>query len=346
MAVNPLLAKVMSTGNPIIEGRKATIVWRGKTAPLLVNDFHNWEDGPQKMEPLGKNLWVFSMLLSQYAYMEYAFLDSKSGERITDPFNPKRIWNGVNSYNHFFYMPSATPTHLIYPNEGIPRGIISRHKVPTGEFIVGSTRTVYLYQPPVNGPVPLVVVYDGVDYLKRANLNVIVDNMIAGGRIRPFAMAMIQNGGSARSVEYVCSDSTLGFIIEHLLPLAKQNLKLSSPAESPYGVLGASLGGLMALYTGLRASQIFGKVLSQSGAFLVPGHEFVVVDLVRYAPRPKIEIWMDVGRYEGLLDGNHKMVGFLKEKNYNVAYHEFYGGHNYTAWKNDIWRGLVSLFPA
>ena len=40
-------------------------------------------------------------------------------------------------------------------------------------------RTVYLYHPPVETPVPLLFVYDGYDYLHRARLNVIVDNLIA-----------------------------------------------------------------------------------------------------------------------------------------------------------------------
>jgi enterochelin esterase family protein len=76
----------------------------------------------------------------------------------------------------------------------------------------------------------------------------------------------------------------------------------------------------------------------------MPEYEFVVVDLVRYAPRAEIEIWMDAGSCEGLLDGNKQMHALLKEKKYKVKYHEYPGGHNYTSWRNDIWRGLEALF--
>ncbi len=69
-----------------------------------------------------------------------------------------------------------------------------------------------------------------------------------------------------------------------------------------------------------------------------------MVDLVRYAPRPEIDIWMDAGHYERLLDNNRQMFALLKEKNYKAKYHEFYGGHNYTAWRDNIWRGLEALF--
>jgi len=38
------------------------------------------------------------------------------------------------------------------------------------------------------------------------------------------------------------------------------------------------------------------------------------------------------------------MYALLKEKNYPVKYHEFSAGHNFTAWRDDIWRGLEALY--
>ena len=100
----------------------------------------------------------------------------------------------------------------------------------------------------------------------------------------------------------------------------------------------------MALYTGMRMPNVFGKVLSQSGAFDKQEYEFAVADLIRYAPRPDIQVWMDFGHFEWLLEGNRQMYALLKEKDYRVKYHEFSGGHNYTAWRDDIWHGLEALY--
>ncbi len=59
---------------------------------------------------------------------------------------------------------------------------------------------------------PLLAVYDGLDYFRRGKLTEIVDNLIAAKRIRPVAIAFLQNGGQqARMVEYGCSQTTLGF---------------------------------------------------------------------------------------------------------------------------------------
>jgi enterochelin esterase-like enzyme len=344
MPIQPLLAKVRTLGNPIIEGEVATIIWQGVTPPLLIDDSHNWDDSPQKMLRAGSRLWSFPISLPSDAYLEYAFLNPISGERIPDPLNPRRIWNGVNAYNHYFYMPQGIPTSLIHPGKGIARGTVTRHTLPTREYAAGAKRTVYLYRPAVKVPVPLLFVYDGSDYLHRARLSVIVDNLIAGKRIQPFAMAMIQNGGAARTVEYSCAESTVGLLMECVLPLAKENLNLEPIEHGNYGVMGASLGGSMALFTALRLPQVFRKVLSQSGAFIAPDYQFVVVDLVRYTPRPDINIWMDAGHLEWLLDGNRRMYALLKKKQYRVNYREFPGGHNYTAWRNDLWRGLEVLY--
>jgi enterochelin esterase family protein len=53
---------------------------------------------------------------------------------------------------------------------------------------------------------------------------------------------------------------------------------------------------------------------------------------------------MDAGLYDWLLESNQQMHTLLKEKSYKVKYHEFSGGHNFTSWRNDIWRGLEALY--
>ena len=148
----------------------------------------------------------------------------------------------------------------------------------------------------------------------------------------------------ARTIEYSCSESTIGLLMECVLPVAKEHLNLEPVENGGYGVMGSSLGGSMALFTALRLPQVFHKVLSQSGAFIAPDYQYVVVDLVKCSSPPEIDIWMDAGRLDWLLEGNRQMYALLKEKNYQVKYREFSGGHNFTAWRDDIWHGLETLY--
>lgn len=343
MTTHPLLAQARAGGNPVIEGETAVLLWEGRTPPRMLDDLGDWDEA-RPFERLAPRLWAASMSLPRNAYFEYAFFDPKTDSPLPDPLNPRRVANGMGGWNHYFYMPKGKPTPYAQRTPGAPRGTVSRFAVPTGGLVSGKTRAVHLYRPAVPGPLPLLVVYDGSDYLKRARLAVIADNLIARGRLRPFAMALVQNGGEARLLEYACSDATLGFLREHVLPLANEHLDLLPPDGGEYGVMGASMGGLMALYTALRAPEIFGKVISQSGAFRMAGNDFVLTDLVRCLPKQDLEIWMDVGRFESLLSCNREMRALLEEKGYRPTYREFSGGHNFTAWRDDLARGLETVF--
>jgi enterochelin esterase family protein len=101
----------------------------------------------------------------------------------------------------------------------------------------------------------------------------------------------------------------------------------------------------MSLYTGLRVPDIFGKVLSQSGVSALNGRGFATVDLVRHKHAREIQVWMDAGKLEFLLGDNRRMSALIEENGYNVTYREYTGGHNYTSWRDDVWRGLEVLFP-
>ncbi len=346
---NTLIEQARLRGTPLVEedasGCRVSFVWQGKQAPILLGDFNEWdEEQPLVLEKTGRRLWARTLLLPRDAYIEYAFV--QGGERLPDPYNPRLVSNGLGKYNHYIYLPGAAPTLLAARKRGVPHGTLTRHQVETWDLLPGKRRSLYLYQPPAEGAVPLLVVWDGLDYLRRARLADIVDNLIAQGRIRPFAMVMLENGRQSRTLEYTCSEATLEFLLEAVFPLARQRLSLLEPGDPPgaYGLLGASLGGLMALYTALRLPHIFGRALSQSGTFSLQELDTVVYDLARCQERKPVKVWMDVGRFEWLRETNQRMHGLLQAGGYEVAYREFSGGHNYTAWRDDVWRGLEWLF--
>jgi len=332
--------------NPVIKGNTATFYWSGKSAPRFIDDIHMWEDAPQKMTRIEKELWAYSMELPDAAYLEYSFYDPHTKQRIEDPLNGNTVYNGIGHYNHFFYMPGNSPTELAVRKKSVPRGKITRHLVDTWMLADDGRRDVYLYQPPVSERVPLLVVYDGTDYLKRAMLNLIVDNLIHEKRIQPIAMAFLQNGDDHRGVEYACSDATIVWLDNLILPLARKRLNLLDIAKHPgaYGVLGASFGGLMSMYTGLRMPETFGKVISQSGVFESEGRDFSAVDLIRGGRSRGIKIWMDIGHFDWLLEDNRRLQPILRENGYNVTYREFSGGHNYTCWRNEAGTALEYQF--
>lgn len=349
-----LIQRAFKEGSPVVHLDRAIFIWQGETAPWLVGDFDHWGGRPRRFRRLSprlvpdsaQSIWYAALTLPRDAYVEYAFRDPVSQQNFLDPLNRKTVPNGMGGRNNYFYMPETMPSPFHLRRAEVTPGALTSHSVETRWLREDYEREIYFYRPPVKQPVPLLVVYDGQDYLHRAKLTVIVDNLIAEGRIQPIAMAFLPSGGRWRSVEYACSDAALLWLDQIVLPLAQEKLNLLDVKKQPgtFGVLGASLGGTMAMYTGLRMPDVFGKVISQAGAFTIESRDFVVVDLVRYGQARGLNIWMDVGRLDALLDDNRAMYALLQEKGYNVTCREFTAGHNYTAWRNDVWKGLEALF--
>lgn len=342
------LQRAQREGTPLIDGETVTFVWEGDDPPQLIGDFTNWEwgDGPVTLTETESGVWTHSLSLPPDAYIEYIYV--RGEERLPDPFNKRRITNGMGKMNAHFAMPNCKHTNLVKRMPGVQAGKVTQHRIRGTITIASAQRDVYLYQPPTDEPVPLLFVLDGKDYFERAKLPIIVDNLIAQGRIPPIALAGPQHGGRARFIEYLCSDATVAFLVREVLKVARENLNLIDIDQNrgSYGILGASMGGLMALYAGLRAPEVFGRVISQSGAFGfdLSGKDSVIYELIRNSAPPPLKLWMDVGAYEWLITANRKMRDTLTQKGYTFTYREYNGGHNYTFWRDEVVHGLEMVF--
>ncbi len=333
-------------GTPLIDGNQVTFVWLGKTAPRLLSDWLGWDetkDGVslQEAEP---GVWTYSCTLPSKAYLEYRFHDGK--QFLNDPLNSHRINNGVSGYNNTFTMPKAPISPWIRPGKETPHGVLSEHVIQDDSLIIGVKRKVVLYQPPSKKPAALLVVWDGLDYLRRGGIVPIVENLMAAGKIPPLALALVDNAHASRMIEYNCSESAVLMLTQKVIPLATQELNLVNIKKHPgaYGILGASMGGIMAAYTGVRLSQIFGHVLSQSGAFIMWDAKPVLWDLMENQFTLPLTFWLNVGTFDFLYKANRSFKAFLDQKRYIYKYQEYAGGHNHASWRNELGDGLIYQF--
>ncbi|HEY7983674.1 MAG TPA: alpha/beta hydrolase-fold protein [Ktedonobacterales bacterium] len=341
-----LVERARAEGTPLVEGDTATFVWAGAAPARVVGEFCGWDDSRAlTLCAVAPEVWAGTITLPRDTYMEYRVITS-AGEPGLDPLNRRAVDSGVGHLNAWFRMPEAAPWRLRRPASA-PRGTLTRHRLRGDHLLAGGERDLWLYHPPTSERVPLLVVLDGQDYLRRARLVPMVEALIAHGRIRPVALALLPHGGAARFLEYNASDTTLALLLRRVLPLAHAELPLLDlTTAGAHAILGASLGGLMALYAGLRAPDVFGTALCQSGGFALDlaGHEQLIHRLIRDQQGTRPRIWMDVGRYEWLLEANRATHALLAACAFDVTYREYSGGHNYTAWREDVWRGLERCF--
>ncbi len=345
------LARAEVEGTPLLDGNQATFVWFGSHAPMLMGDFNLWGLGNMPyptLEEAAPNVWTHTITVPPHTYLEYSFTrdPEDSDARLLDPFNRRQVNNGFDRFNGSFATSDFVYSSLPKRAKKRLEGSIGKFKI-AHPFMLKGKRDVWLYQPPTDQPVPLLLVYDGYDYIHKAQLHRLIDTLIVQGKIPPMALACIQNAAEGRLVEYAMSEAMLMVILREVLPLANKHLNLldTDKHQGAYAVMGASLGGLMATYTGVRLSHIFGKVISQSGAYQIGLDEKAPL-LLRslWKERQPLTMWQDVGRYEWLHQTNEDINVELVSLGYDVTYRVYNSGHNWTSWHAILPEALVEMF--
>jgi enterochelin esterase family protein len=286
-----------------------------------------------------------------------------------DPFNPRAFAfytededpTGVNLTRSVLELPDS-PSQPWSESQGyVPKGKVQLHQLRSKTL--GNERRVWLYSPVkytagLGKPYPLLVLFDGWAYARLIPTFTILDNLIAERAIPPLVVALIDSlDMETRMKELVFHQPFNHFLVSEFLPWVLNQFAISTdPAERILG--GSSAGGLAAAFAASEHPDVFGNVLSQSGAFtLSPEGETESHWLAhRFSEQEKLPLkfHLDVGTLEensfrdlkgrpSALVGNRRMRDALQEKGYKVHYTEFSGGHDYISWQGTLAEGLIAL---
>jgi enterochelin esterase family protein len=279
-----------------------------------------------------------------------------------DPLNPNKFIQDKD--RSFVEMPAAAPQLWHTFNPDIPHGQVE-HSTWHSELL-NNDRQIWVYTPhnysPEDGPYPLLVLFDGDSFTRDVPAPTIFDNLIAAGRIPPMLVVMLDSPN--RQQELHCNVLFAEFIVGEIIPWVRQKYQVSTnPTQNI--VAGVSAGGLAAAFMGLRHSEIFGNVLSNSGAFYwspeqnpenfwdweIPTEGAWLIH--QYASREKLSLrfHLDAGLLEDqrdiptmtILQSNRYMRDVLRAKGYWVHYSEFCGGHQYINFRATLAEGLITL---
>jgi enterochelin esterase-like enzyme len=340
LADKDFLKQLESSQSPIINGNWVTFIYRGKAKSIeLMSDLTGWGQPGLKLKQVpGKEIRYLSVKVADDARIEYKYLIQ--GNWRLDSLNPNRVDNGIGGLNNFFVMPEYRPSEWAQLHDDIQHGRIE----DLSTEIRGGRRPIRVYLPPgydaSTEVYPTLYLNDGIEYLERARVNVIVDNLIAARQLRPIIIVFV--APLDRMKEYWLNADYVRFLIAEIV--AKVDTKFRTIKNAGFRAIGgASLGGLTAAYAAMRRSDIFGKVLGQSSAFWV--NSMRMLHDIGNLPRHSITWYLEVGHYEPLLDLNRHVKAVLLAKGYKISYREVYAGHNWTHWRDAIADGLVYLFP-
>ena len=226
-------------------------------------------------------------------------------------------------------------------------------------------RDIWIYTPPgydpkTPTPYPLIVAFDGFEYRDTMPLPFILDTLLATKAAPPAVAILIDDGeSSARIADLGNARRMVDFLARQLVPHVRARWRVTTDPRRVI-VTGSSAGGLAAAYVALEKPELFGNVLSQSGAFWRGAeasngapYEWLTTQ-VTARPRADVRFYMDVGEYEdhatlggsgpNFLAANRRFRDALLAKGYGVTYAEIpQGQHAPQYWMKTLPAGIVEL---
>lgn len=342
---------------PLIEGTTITFVFRGKVDSVHLQ---HWVYGLESSQPFQRlketDLWYLVIDLPKRSRIEYKYDIHVNGRRrwVHDPFNPQIARDPFGFNSVCYTVGYETPEWTHHDPDARP-GEIQEHRLEKTAF--GESRNIWVYLPArfrETRRYPLLIAHDGMDYIRYANFQAVLDNLIHRLEIPPMIVVLTQ--ASDRLREYAADPRHAAFIVEDVLPFVEKNWPLM-PQINQRGIMGASFGAVASLYTAWTYQETFGRLLLQSGSFAFtdigkhqrgPAFDPIVpfVNAFRDNPgKPAEKMYISCGTYESLIYENRSMVPLLQGQGMVVKYVEARDGHNWENWRDRLREGLSYLFP-
>jgi len=343
---------------PIVEGTNVTVVWQGAAdAVYLRHWIYGLESASELQRVPDTELWYITLDIPRMSRVEYKLDVHRSGGNlwIEDPRNPHRAQDPFGA-NSVILGEGYEQPEWIHVDPTARAGSVVPFEMKSAAF--GGTRTSKIYLPARFRPTrryPLLVVHDGSDYVRFADLKTVLDNLIHRLEI-PDLIAVFTDSPD-RLREYANHAMHAKYITEELAPaIGRQYPLYDDPRQRC--LMGASFGAVASFSTACRYPDYWGRLLLQSGSFAFtdigrgnrrgPLFDRVVefVNEYRAAPRAVSQrVFMSCGVYESLIYENRSLVPLLDATGMQVKFVEARDGHNWDNWRDRLRLGLSWLFP-
>lgn len=342
---------------PLVDGSDVTFVYRGAADQVFLRCWISGFDTAQPLQALSEtDLWATTINLPEGSRIEYKFEVIANGQRhlIVDPLNDVLAHDPFGANSVCQGAGYERPPWTLHDPEA-RGGAIEHARLDSAAF--RDSRDLSIYLPARfrrNRRYPLLVVHDGHDFLRYADLKIVLDNLIHYLEIPQMIVALTQSPD--RLKEYAADDRHAAFIADDLLPYMAQHWPLIDD-RTARGMMGASFGGVAALHAAWKFPDRFSNLLLQSGSFAFsdigrhqrgPVFDPVARFMNTFREEPgelSGKIYMSCGIYESLIYENRSLLPRLQQQGIDVRFEEVRDAHNWENWRDRLRTGLSWLFP-
>lgn len=317
----------------LYRGAASSVAWHG--------DFNSWSDNSfnAAVQRLNGNVWFLEKTFPSHARLDYKIVLNGS-TWILDPANPYRQMGGYG-YNSVLRMPDYVFPVEVLSRDDTRKGTLSDN-IPIYSNALDYSIHYRVYTPAgyetLSG-LPVLYITDGHEYANSlmGSVPTVLDNLIHDRKINPFIAVFISPvtpGGSTnrRMSEYNINAAFANFLADELVPHIDSTYKTQTDPDSRC-LLGTSMGGICAAYTGAVKPETFHLLAIQSPAFW---YNPAIYDLYSDHPLRPLKIWMSTGTIHDAQSGTLRMKGILENKGYPHAYIEVPESHSWGNWRGQI----------
>lgn len=314
---------------------------------------------PWKMHKDANGEWSVTTAPLEAQIYDYQF--EVDGRLLLDPLNAQITPNLVQA-SSLFLVPGrpAMPWEV----SDVAHGVVHHHwyRSAVVKGLARDESEYFVYTPPGYGKgqrYPVLYLLHGWSdsasgWSDIGRVNMILDNLIASGRVRPMVVVMplgygemsfVRNGFGVWDDEDAVSRNVLLFeraLLTEILPAVEKNYSVR-PYASDRAIAGLSMGALESLKISLDHPELFRSAAAFSSA--VRGIDFsrwFSPAAAKAGKRPSL--WMICGKQDIFLPANRSLVDWFSSNQISVSYQETEGGHTWIVWRNALIAWLPSLF--
>lgn len=309
-------------------------------------------DGSKPFARDASGLWSITVGPIEPETYHYNF--TVDGVRIIDPLNPN-LKTGSTASTLASVLEIPGENTAFYAGQNVPHGEVRTHWYQSKAL--DGLRRVNVYLPPgydnTQARLPVLYLFHGANadenaWVRLGRANLILDNLSAAGKIKPFIVVMPFGYGVDPNAGPQ-NENTTRFgkdLLDDVIPMIDRRYRTLANREHR-AIVGLSMGGGQALGIGLNHLDVFSHVGGFSAAIgqaAVFPKTYASLIADPDTNRKLRLLWVGCGTGDSLFGANKEFSNFLSTNKVKHTFRETTGAHTWMVWRRYLNEVAPMLF--